>query len=471
MRRCKGLRLFSALTLVALWAGTSIACTTVIVGKDRSATGSVMVAHSEELGWNSAQHLTVVERMKHAPGDVYETYSGGKIPQPKETWRYIASKVFDKDYYPGDYTTGVNEWGVTVANNMSWTKNVPEETAWDVVDGGVIWTEFTQLVLERAKSAREGVEIMGKLCETLHLSGDPGTMFAIADPQEGWWIEIARDSQWIAVRVGDKEAVMRANGYRVDVVDLDDRENVLHSPEVVEYAVKAGWYNPAEGSFSFARAYGDPWCFCDYNVLRHKLVDERISNLPVISRTDLMAIMRWNYEGTQYYQRDIVTGSPWETEHRTIARLNTEISSVAELRSGMPAEIGFVMWWCINTPKTGVYIPWYFGTTEFPIEYTTGNEEFSLDSAYWTFFELKMLAHQYSRDAFPMITEIWPKFEAEILMSREKTESEALRIYKTRGKDAASQYLTTRSGALANEALAKARQLIADIKTKAWFME
>ena len=471
MKRNKGLRLFSALIIVALWASASIACTTIIVGKDLSATGSVMVAHNEELGWNSAQHLTVVERMEHAPGDVYETYSEGKIPQPKETWRYIASMVFDKDYYPGDYTTGVNEWGVTVANNMSWTKEVPEDTAWDVIDGGVIWTEFTQLVLERAKTAREGVELMGELCETYHLSGDPGTMFAIADPQEGWWIEIARDGQWIAVRVADDEAIMRANGFRVDVVDLEDGENVLHSPEVVAHAVKKGWYDPAKGPFSFARAYGDPWCFDDYNVLRHKMVEGRLATLPMISKTDLMEIMRWNYEGTQYFQHDLATGSPWNTTNRTIARLNTEISSVAELRADMPPEIGLVMWWCINTPKTGVYIPWYFGTTKFPVAYATGNEEFSLDSAYWTFFELKMLAHQYYSVAFPMIEEVFPKFEGEISASRAKTESEAMRLYKTRGKDAASEYLTAQSGDLADKALAKARQLIADIKTKAWFIE
>jgi len=38
-------------------------------------------------------------------------------------------------------------------------------------------------------------------------------------------------------------------------------------------------------------------------------------------------------------------------------------------------------------------------------------------------------------------------------------------------KTAASEYLTAQSGDFAVEALAKARQLIADIKTKAWFID
>lgn len=470
MSHRKGMRIMTATLVLLFWAAAAVACTTIIVGKGRSQTGNVMVAHNEELGWNAAQHLVTVGRKRHAPGDFYETWSGGRVRQPAETWRYIASRVFDKDYYPGDYTTGVNEWGVTVANNMSWTKGVPEETAWDTMEGGVIWTEFTQLVLERAKTAKEGVELMGELCETMHLSGDPGTMFAIADPDEGWWVEIARDGHWIAVRVRDEEASMRANGYRIGAVDLED-ENVLHSPGIVEHATEKGWYDPAAGPFDFSRAYGDPWCFDDYNTLRHKLVENRLEKLPKVSREDLTDILRWNYEGTLYYQYSLETGSPWITRHRTISRLNTEISSVAELRRDMPAEGAHIMWWCMNTPKTGVFIPWYLGTQGFPAEFAAGTDRFSPDSAYWTFFELKMLAHQHYREAFPLIGEAWSALEEEIGASRGRIEEKAMNLYRIQGRDAAERFLTDYSSRLAVEALTKAKELIAGIKTVAWFQD
>jgi dipeptidase len=37
-------------------------CTTVVVGRDRSATGSVLLAHSEELGRNAAHRVEICPR-------------------------------------------------------------------------------------------------------------------------------------------------------------------------------------------------------------------------------------------------------------------------------------------------------------------------------------------------------------------------------------------------------------------------
>ena len=263
---------------------TIMGCTTVIVGKDKTVDGSVMIAHSEELG-DSPQHLVVVPRKTYEPGEMYISYSGAKIPQPEETYAYIASTIFDKDYYPGDFTTGINEYQVSVANNMSWTRGVPEDTAWDVVEGGVFWTEFTQLVLERCKTAREGVELMGRLCEEYTLSCDPGTMYGIADPTEGWFIEIATDGQWIAQRVPDDGFVMRANSYRIGIVDLDSPD-ILHSPDLVQCAIDKGWYDPETGPFSFADVYGEPSVQEDsYNTLRHEIVDKMLADYGQITKS------------------------------------------------------------------------------------------------------------------------------------------------------------------------------------------
>lgn len=460
-----------ALCLLLALSIAAQGCTTVIVGKNRSTTGSVLVAHNEELGMNATQHFVVVEEASHEAGAIYATYSEGSIPQPQKTWRYIASRVFDKEYYPGDFTTGVNEWGVTVANNMSWGQEVPEESAWDTIPGGVIWTEFTQLVLERAKTAREGVELLGHLCETYHLSADPGTMFAVADPDEGWWVEIARDGQWVAVRVPDEVVSVRANGYRIGAVPLEDSENILHSPGLIAFAEEKGWYHPEDGEFNFSRAYGDPWIFDDYNVLRHSLVEERLGQMGKISPKDLMEILRWNYEDTEYYVENDETGSPWTGDYRTIARLNTEVSAVVELRKDLPREVGSLIWWCMNTPKTGVFIPWYFGTTSFPEAFAAGTDRFDEKSAYWRFFELKMLAHQNYRVAFPLLHPAWTEMESRAFEKQEEIEKEALALYREKGASEAQAFLTSYSNSLAGEAFGKAEELIREIKTQAWFQD
>ena len=132
-----------------------MACTTVIVGKDKSADGSVMVAHSEEDDKNCAQKIVFVPEVHHNPGDVYVTYSGGKIPQPAVTYSYIATKIFDKSFSPATIlsaSTNSRSQLLTICHQ----RGVPEATAWDPpIQGGVIWTEFSQLVLEQAEPPRK----------------------------------------------------------------------------------------------------------------------------------------------------------------------------------------------------------------------------------------------------------------------------------------------------------------------------
>jgi dipeptidase len=246
-------------------------CTTIVVGKNRSATGSVLVAHSEELGRNSAHKVDISPRRGTARGEQYPLYSGGSLPQPAELPRYIGTKIFDKNHYPGEHTAGVNEYGVTVANNMALMRGVPEARAYDVIPGGVIWTEFVQLVLERARSAREGAALIGELCSAHGLSCDSGTMLAVADYDDAWWVELARGGQWVAKRVGPDEIVMRANCYRIGTVDFNDRDNFMYPATLVDYARKQGWYTG--GPFDFAAAYGDPANQSDaYNCDRHAVL-------------------------------------------------------------------------------------------------------------------------------------------------------------------------------------------------------
>lgn len=447
-------------------AGLAFGCTTIIVGKNNTADGSVMIAHSEELG-DSPQHLVVVPRKTHAAGEMYVSYSGAKIPQPEVTYAYIASTIFDKEYYPGDFTTGINEYQVSVANNMSWTRGVSEDDAWEVIDGGVFWTEFTQLVLERCKTAREGVELMGQLCETYHLSCDPGTMFGIADPNEGWFIEIARDGQWIAQRTPDSGFDMRSNNYRIGAVDLNSPD-ILHSTNLVKYATDKGWYDPKSGPFSFADVYGDPPNQKDeYNNLRNRLVSRMLTDYGKVSADELISILRSAYEGTEYYLADPNTGSPFHTDIRTISRTNTEVTSVAQLRSWLPAEVGGVIWWALATSKTSPYVPYYYGATAFPEAYSKGTDTDTAGSAYWAFDDLrKYVDKNYSR-TIDTVTKTWAPIETEEFAKQKALEAEALKIYNSQGAAAAAKYLNDYSNAQGEKVYEMAKTLYGDLQADA----
>jgi dipeptidase len=205
-------------------------CTTIVVGRNRSATGQVMVAHSEELGRNSAHRVTVVHGRDVPPGERFPLHSSGEIDQPTRIARHLVTKIFDKRHYPGEHTVGINEHGVAVANNMAMMRGIPEARMYDVIPGGIIWTEFLQLVLERARSAREGAALVGEMCGRHGLSCDSGTMVAVADPDEAWWVELARDGVWAAERVGDDNVSVRANCYRIGSLEPRPADSVTKAP-------------------------------------------------------------------------------------------------------------------------------------------------------------------------------------------------------------------------------------------------
>jgi dipeptidase len=412
-------------------------CTTIVVGRNRSETGRVILAHSEELGMNSAHRVSVVPAREVTAGERFPLHSGGDIAQPGRLARYVCTRIFDKRHFPGDHTSGINEHGVAVANNMSMMRGVPESRMFDVVSGGVIWTEFLQLVLERATSAREGVALVGETCERHGLSCDSGTMIAVADADEAWWVELSREGHWAAERVGDDEVSVRANCFRIR---------------------------------DFADSFGDPANQQDrYNLDRHEFLDLRLSALPALNASGLMALLREVYEGTPLY-RERPDGSPFRTEVRTIARLNTEACTVIEPRGGSDARLAHLMWCCLSTSLTGVFVPFHVGMSCIEPHYARADGRYSPDSAYWLFAELaKLVDYRYRRCA-ELVRATWRAFEAET--------AEALAAIEGAGSHAAgageddralSGRLTEFDVRRAADAIRVLRDLLVEVKTRAFY--
>jgi len=438
-------------------------CTTIIVGKNRSATGSVLLAHSEELGRNSAHKVEVSAQRAVKTGESFPLYSGGALPQPAQLARYLATKVFDKNHYPGEHTCGVNEYGVTAANNMAMMRGIPEARAYDVIANGIIWTEFVQLALERATSARAGAALIGELCGARGLSCDSGTMVAVADCDDAWWIELARDGQWVAQRVGPDEISLRANCYRIGVVDFDDHDNFMASPALRDHAREQGWYT--DGPLDFAAIYGDPANQNDaYNLDRHTVLEGRWQGLQKVAVADLMRFMRDVFAGTPLYKtRD--NGSPFRTAARTIARMNTEMSAIIELRRDLPSQLGNLMWCNMATSLTGVYLPFHLGITAIEPHFARASGSYDSACAYWLFVELARLADSSYAKCIDAITSAWRSFEDEGFATLPAVEARAAALEPTAACALLTEYDNNRAAA----AIARAHHLLADVKTKAFY--
>ena len=100
--------------------------------------------------------------------------------------------------------------------------------------GGIGEEDMVTLVLPYIKSAREGVERLGKLLETYGTYEMNG--IALSDCDEIWWLETIGGHHWIAVRIPDECYVTMPNQLGIDIFDLTDamseaRENMC-SPDL-----------------------------------------------------------------------------------------------------------------------------------------------------------------------------------------------------------------------------------------------
>ncbi len=408
---CSVFFLLFPLSSASLSASVPTPCSTVIVGRLASSDGSVLLAHNEDLDPPAAQHLVRVPRLRHPPGETIALWSGVRIPQVSETFAYFGTRIFDKAFVPGDLVSGINEYQVAVANNLAVQRN----SASNLKVGRMIWTEFMQIALERAKTAREAVRIIGECAGLYKLAFDPGTMFAVIDPQEGWWLEVTQDGPWVAQRVPDQGYAMRANAYRIGVVDFNDSRNFLFSPDLVSYAARKGWFNPSAGAaFNFTKAYAmKSDADSAYNTHRQERADQLLApRLPKISVNDLVRLLRDHFEGTPW---DLSGGpdavSPHNTCERTLCCKRTIASVVIQARGWLPAEIGGVFRVAMSPPCASPYIPWYFGSKRIPAPYQAGQNMSAPDSAYWVFRSLSSLADKNYQKNSPVIRNRWDMLE------------------------------------------------------------
>ena len=69
-------------------------CSSIIVGKDLTADGSVILAHNEDLSNYAAHHYFYAPHATHEAGEMVTTCYG-EIPQVPETYAYTGTTIFD----------------------------------------------------------------------------------------------------------------------------------------------------------------------------------------------------------------------------------------------------------------------------------------------------------------------------------------------------------------------------------------
>ncbi len=181
-----------------------------------------------------------------------------EIPQARETLRNMRVSY---SYYlgvPAPLTNGgLNECGVAVRD--IWSTSRAELIAMTPGDQtGPNYSDLARIVVERARTARDGVELIGRLIAEHGYSTYGGNSHIIADPDEAWVvIEFAGGKGlWCAERLGPDSIRASRPGYIGEIPGAPN-EDFLFPPHFFDTARERGWWSPDEGPFHVNRVYGD----------------------------------------------------------------------------------------------------------------------------------------------------------------------------------------------------------------------
>ena len=181
-----------------------------------------------------------------------------QIPQAPETLRNIRVNY---SYYlgvPAPLTNGgLNACGVAVRD--IWSTSRDALIAMTPADQtGPNYSDLARIVLERARTAREGVDLIAHLIATHGYSTYGGNSHIIADPDEAWVvIEFAGGrGLWCAERLGPDSIRASRPGYIGQIPDTPTQD-YLFPAHFFDTARDQGWWSPQDGPFDVNRIYGD----------------------------------------------------------------------------------------------------------------------------------------------------------------------------------------------------------------------
>ena len=417
-------------------------CTTIIIGQEQTADGSMIVARSEDWDAMEAKNYEIFEATDNGPREFVAKDSPFRCELPEKALGYSALSPYNLHGHWG--SAGFNTAGV----GMSATESIfssDEILKHDpLVENGVAENSVFNITLPYVHTAREGVERLGMLIEKYGIAEGFGIGFV--DSKEIWYLETACGHRWLAYRMPKDQYFVTGNQSRFRTYDPNDKENYLASADLIEFAEKHGLYNPAQGAFDFHEAYArDIKLDTTYNYPRvwglQQFFSPEIKNdvtkntFPVFAKaahkvtlTELRTAFRFHYDNTEH---DPYLNSNPKEPYRPVSIFRTTQTHLLQVRPGLPQAIGCVNYVAMGMADLGVFLPLYQGITSYPEAYTKGNGESSDDSAYWKFRKIMVLGMTNYNKYAPIIKEAYAKFEAETDQRQREMEEEYLRIYKT----------------------------------------
>ncbi len=462
------------LTVFALMTGPQAeACTNLLVTGGASHDGSVMITYTCDGEFHP--HLQYTPAADWGPGDSLDiTEWGGKvrgwIKQVPHTCAVVGL---------------MNEHQLTISETTFSGHDTLQNP-----DGLLHYWDMMQLALQRAGTAREAITVMtGLVAEYGYRS--TGESFSIADTKEAWIMEMigpgpgGHGAEWVALRVPDGYISCHANKARIGEFPLKDPKNCLYSDNVISFAVEKGYYDPASGEpFRFCEAYcpatpknrryadARVWSIFrraapskDFPPDYHRAV-EGAESYPLwikpdrpMSLSDVFALMRDHYEGTDFDMTRGIDAGPYGTPNRwrpitwtidsieyvwerPISTQQTGFSFVSQSRGWLPDGVGGLFWYGVDDTYTTCYIPLYCCIDTVPRSFTVGSlKKFTWESAWWVFNFVANFANLKYSHMIQDIQAVQCDIEGNLLALQPSVEKTAVEIGRS-SPELMTRYLT-----------------------------
>ncbi len=444
---------------------TALGSYAIYVGKNRTADGSVMIGGSgDEV---SSHWLEVVPARDHTEGATItvgvtaEAFMPGRfieIPQVRHTFRYLTMNYSEYEGFPPPLTNGgLNEHNVAARD--VWSPSRAELIAMTPrPQTGPQYSDLSRIAMERARTAREAVEIIGALIDEYGYSTYGGNSHMFADENEGWVLLDFAGGQglWIAQRLGPDEVRMSYPGYIHEIpLDFRERDDYMGSENFIRLAVEQGWFDPSAGvPFNVAKIYGAE----EDTGLRSAIERELRAAAPI----DLRAMMN-------------------AVRDPRIAKDSTGYGEVAQLRDNGRAEMN-LLWVAPTSSVTAPFIPYRIGVQEIAPQYgkhryLTKGEATRFLTHDWQIQEATEFAGRtfkrlmyYTCDRpevfLPEVTAALAALEDRLIAEQPRVAATANTLFEADRADLALRYLTDYSRQSGAAALRLGNALLASIEAR-----
>jgi dipeptidase len=452
------------------------ACTNFLVTRGASINGATMISYAAdshtlygELYYRPAKDYPVGSWL-----EIYEWDSGkylGRIKQVPHTFSVVGN---------------MNEYQVAIGETTYGGRGELVDTT-AIMDYG----SLMYIALQRAKTAREAIEIMGKLMAEYGYCSS-GESLSISDKNEVWIMEMIgkgpgnKGAVWVAQRIPDGYVSAHANQARITTFPQNDPENCLYAEDVIDFAREKGWFKGKDKDFSFSDTYAplnfSAARFCEARVwsffskvngsmdqyLDYALGNNLENRMPLwikpdrkISVQDMMTFMRDHFEGTPLDMTQDIGAGPfrlpyrlrpltWEVNGKTYcneraaATQQTGFSFITESRNWLPDWVGGIFWFGVDDAATTVYTPMYCGITKVPDCFAVGNGDmltYSPSSAFWAFNYVSNFCYLRYDVMSKDVVQLQQQLENRFMQNKPAIDKAAVELYQV-NNEAARDFLT-----------------------------